>query len=184
MVLGDFNRGARSTVDEELLEYVFAGHAKGASGVKWLCRPRKDDAWSPDGWIALKVDDTQRGTIPQVDTMEKNVLYYDLATSFPFIDGVWKDDEGVVRAFQATVSDKHPKSVGTLKGAREKLGMKDEDTLHIYYVTIEKHRNKLERAPAGFFWEKVTDDAKEIAEAEKGVEFYLVSAPIDFRAQE
>jgi hypothetical protein len=89
--------------------------------------------------------------------MKHDVLYYPTDKSFPLVDMYYLDVERNLVGIQATVGEKHPKSVTTYEKFYEKLKTSPECTkLHLYYLILPHYVDKYYREkgayPLSQFW--------------------------------
>ncbi|KAH9247101.1 hypothetical protein BASA81_015294 [Batrachochytrium salamandrivorans] len=149
--------GKLEKLDPLLLESLFIKHVTSAVGVKWRRRECKAGSIPED--FVLKLKYAQVGVIPDVRTMETDVLFAEMGDTFPFVDCMWKNDKGELHMVQMSISEKHPKPSTAYKSMREKLNVPEGTKIYIDYVFLPKHF-EVANFPLSFFWQ----DAKTMKE--------------------
>ncbi|KAH9255837.1 hypothetical protein BASA81_006238 [Batrachochytrium salamandrivorans] len=91
--------------------------------LRTLWRRRECKAGSIPEDFVLKLKYAQVGVIPDVRTMETDVLFAEMGDTFPFVDCMWKNDKGELHMVQMSISEKHPKPSTAYKSMREKLNV-------------------------------------------------------------
>jgi Retrotransposon hot spot protein. len=145
-----------------------------------------DDCLSTDDWqqysVQFKVVDK---SITAYDDMKHDVLYYPTDKSFPLVDMYYLDVEQNLIGIQATMDEKHPKSVTTYEKFYEKLKTSPECTkLHLYYLILPRYVDRYYREkgayPLSQFWlgAKNGIDSK----WKENINFYTLLPPDTFEA--
>lgn len=117
--------------------------------------------------------------------MRENVIYHQICPFFPFVDGVWKQNDELF-AFQATTSNKHPKSLANFSAFLNKveLTLQSSPPINIIYVlmprTCENLFQTVDVLTPSFFWSNAKSDKEEIDTVDKAVKFWITCPPHDF----
>jgi hypothetical protein len=167
------------------LERIFELYAK--TGIKWkCCRMRLQSSLSTNDWqqysVQFKVVDI---SITAYNDMKHDVLYYPADKSFPLLDMYYLDDERNLVGIQATMGEKHSKSVTTYEKFYEKLKTRPECTkLHLYYLIlpryVDKYYRENEAYPLSQFWLGVKRGID--SKWKENINFYTLLPPDNFEA--
>jgi hypothetical protein len=124
-------------------------------------------------------------SITAYNDMKHDVLYYPADKSFPLLDMYYLDDERNLVGIQATMGEKHSKSVTTYEKFYEKLKTRPECTkLHLYYLIlpryVDKYYRENEAYPLSQFWLGVKNGID--SKWKENINFYTLLPPDNFEA--
>jgi hypothetical protein len=134
--------GSMADACPKLYESLLAGHLTSHSGVRWkkrevsACHEEKGNIEWTD--FSLKLDDIVAGELPSYADMKQMVLYMPLNPSFPFVDSVYKTEEGELVAFQVTRSKSATKKFkwSALKKFVDKIEFPVCKAIHLWLVLV------------------------------------------------
>jgi hypothetical protein len=174
-----------ASLAREWLEDVFAAHA---SSEKWTSKQIQSPRYQiMDSTLLLQFKHVVQGSVQPWSAMAPETLYYRIDPFFPFVDGVWKQNDQLF-AFQATTSSKHPKTVATFCSFLERIGL-DKDAnwprINIVYVLLPRtcgdlFWSNINLLPS-FFWINILKDKPSIEWVlQKDIMFWITCPPDNF----
>ena len=174
-------------------------------GVQWSRALVRSDTLLRGAFIPFDLHCTKIDTSssPKFQAMEIGVLYKPSDGQYPFADLMMKINATTLRFYQATIGKSHPKSVFTFCKVKESLGILDgvkkvvnakvqqveiqtpaSVKFEMHYLMRPDYADDVVKGNStdGFFWDPVGKYATGNQEAEKEIDFFVLTWPSPFFA--